>query len=132
MRKILNLLLITIIPFLYIACSGSYTIEDNGSTINLSNDDPFEIQLKGNASTGYSWQVISYDSTIIQQVGDKEYVPNDDKVGSPGMVTFKFKTIGIGETSLILVYKRSWEELSDDDKSFTLKVVVGTMGRIEE
>ena len=118
--------------FLIASCAGPYTMENSGSTINLGNDDPFEVELVGNPSTGYTWQVASFDSTVIKQVGEPEYVTKDDRIGSSGMYTFKFQTIGDGQTRLLMVYKRKWEEHTLHDKTFEMEVVVGTMGRILE
>ncbi len=123
---------ILILSTVLISCAGPYTIENSGSTINLSIDDPFEIELMGNPSTGYSWQVVTLDSTVISRIGDAEFKANDDKIGSAGVYTFKFKTISAGQSNLLLVYKRAWDEHALHDKVFEMKVVVGTMGRILE
>jgi predicted secreted protein len=107
-----------------------YVMEDSGKTINLNMDDPFEVALRANGSTGYEWIIMPYDETVLQQVGDPTFVADDDRIGSGGMQTFHFKTIGEGATTLTMVYKRKWEEPKPDDQTFELKVVCGTMGRI--
>lgn len=132
MKNILTSSLLFLSLLIITSCEGPYTFENSGSTINLSTYDPFEIELEGNASTGYTWQIVSYDSTVIKQVGEKEYKANDDRTGSAGTYTYKFQTIGDGQTTLVLVYKRKWEEHTLHDKTFEMKVVVGTMGRILE
>ncbi len=124
--------ILILVVFLIASCAGPYTMENSGSTVNLGNDDPFEIELNGNPSTGYEWQIVSYDSTVIKQVGKHDYKTSDDRIGSAGLYTFKFQTIGDGQTNLLLVYKRKWEEPTVDDKTFEMKIVVGTMGRILE
>ncbi len=132
MKALVNTMMAFLILLLITSCAGPYTMDNSGSTINLGLDDPFEIQLVSNASTGYSWSVVSYDSTVIQQVGEKSYEADNDKVGSAGLSIFNFKTVGEGETTLTLVYKRNWEEHALHDKTFEMKIVAGTMGRIEE
>ena len=124
-------MLVAIIIFVS-SCAGPFTIEDSGTTVNLGIDDPFEIELQGNASTGFAWQVMPYDSTIIKQVGEREYTANDDRVGSAGTYTYKFQTTAAGQTDLLLVYHRKWEEHKPPVKMFKMKIVVGTMGRILE
>jgi len=114
------------------SCAGPYTIENSGNTVNLSEDDVFEVVLQGNSSTGYTWQVMPYDETVLSQVGDVQYTPKDDKIGSGGTYNYKFKTMADGETDLVIVYKRRFEEPTRDDKKFEMKIVVGTMGRILE
>ncbi len=132
MKNILKTLVLVVLVILISSCAGPFTIDDNGTTVNLGIDDPFEIELVGNASTGYSWQVMPYDSTVIKQVGEPEFKSKDDRVGSAGLITFKFQTIADGQTDLILVYSRKWEENKPPAKTFNMKVVVGTMGRILE
>ena len=132
MKNILKTLVIVVLVIFITSCAGPFTIDDSGTTVNLGIDDPFEIELVGNASTGYSWQVMPYDSTVIKQVGEPEFKSKDDRVGSSGLITFKFQTIADGQTDLILVYSRKWEENKPPAKTFSMKIVVGTMGRILE
>lgn len=96
MKKLLKPIISICIAIFITSCAGPYTIEDSGITVNLTNDDPFEIALEGNASTGYTWQVMLFDSTVIKQVGKSELSSNDGRIGSGGMITFKFQTIGDG------------------------------------
>ncbi|NQU34929.1 MAG: protease inhibitor I42 family protein [Bacteroidetes bacterium] len=132
MKTIFQLTVLLLSGVIVSSCVGPFTIENSGSSVNLGNDDPFEIELSGNPSTGYTWQVVSFDSTVIKQVGDPVYKASSDRIGSAGMYTFKFQTIADGQTNLLLVYKRKWEEHTLHDKTFEMKIVVGTMGRILE
>lgn len=106
-------------------------MKDNGRTIQLPLDTPLEIDLEGNATTGYQWEVASYDSTILQQMHTAKYYSKKDVPGAGGVYTFSFKTIDSGETTLELVYRRPFEKGVDPVKTFTLYVIAGTMGRIE-
>ena len=130
-NTIKSLVLIASMIFI-ISCVEPFTIDDSGSTVNLGIDDPFEIELVGNASTGYIWKVMPYDSTIIKQIGEPGFNSDDDRVGSSGTITFKFQTIAAGQTDLLLVYHRKWEEHKPPARLFKMKIVVGTMGRILE
>lgn len=130
--KELKTILVLIVVLLLNACSGPMTIEDSGKTINLSMDDPFEVVLRSNGSTGYQWVILPYDSSVIEQVGQPEFVADDDRIGSGGDLTFRFKTVGEGSTRLIMIYKRKWEDPDPDNKTFELEIVCGTMGRILE
>ena len=131
-RKIEIFVFVLLFSIFLTSCTKPYTEEDNGRTINLGIYDPFEIELAGNPSTGYIWDVLSYDSTIIKQVGKAEFEPIDDKIGSGGKYTFNFQTIAAGQTTLVLIYYRKFEENVPPAKTFELKVVSGTMGRILE
>tara|TARA_Y100000385_G_scaffold275250_1_gene319402 strand:+ start:6074 stop:6472 length:399 start_codon:yes stop_codon:yes gene_type:complete len=128
--KNLKKIFLSLVVMSLISCAGPYTIKDSGKTVNLGIFDPFQVELHGNSSTGYKWEITAYDSTVIEQIGNVSYKADDDKIGSGGLYTWSFKTIGAGESNLLFVYKRSWEERSADDKTYNLRVVSGTMGRI--
>jgi inhibitor of cysteine peptidase len=130
-QKLIVLFLVLIFSISFYSCSGPYTAEDNGRTIELSIDDPFEIELEGNPTTGYIWDVLSYDSTIIKQIGKADYQPLSDAIGTGGKYTFKFQTITSGSTTLHLIYYKTFEKDILPIKTFGMKVISGTMGRIE-
>ncbi len=133
MKNLIKISLIVVVALFVSSCAGPFTIDDNGKTVNLTTDDPFEIDLAGNASTGYSWKILPYDSAVIKQVGEPVFKSNDGgAVGSGGMITFKFQTIADGQTDLKLIYQRRWEENEPPTRTFEMKIVVGTMGRILE
>ncbi len=126
--------LITLIAFFTMSCTSEpYTSKDNGSTVNLSVDDPFEIQLVTNSSTGYKWQVAQLNNTVIKQIGKPVYeIKEGSAIGASGLVTFKFQTVANGQADLRLEYVRGFEENETPSKTFEIKIVVGTMGRILE
>ncbi len=88
------------------------------------------VELKGNASTGYEWKVMNMDSTVIRQIGQPGFMPSGDEIGSGGTYTFWFKTVSFGETELVIGYVRRFESDEPPEKTFKLKVISGTMGRI--
>ena len=114
------------------SCVKPFSEEDNGTTINLGIDDPFEVELTGNPTTGYIWEVASFEASIIKQIGEARFDPVDGKPGSDGKYTFEFQTIAAGQTSLNLIYHRKFEENEPPAKTFTIEIVAGTMGRILE
>ncbi len=120
MKKV-SYLISPIFFMLFIACSSSYTYKDNGSTIELTEDDPFEIGLKSEASSDYKWQL---DSSLefIKLIGT-ETVKNND-----GVVDYKFnfKALSDGEEVIRLVLTNGITV----NKVFEIRVIIGTMGRI--
>ena len=126
-----NLFIIIVLLAALTGCTNKpFTMEDNGRTIELDLDSPFCVELKGNASNGYSWQVLQMDKDVIRQVGEPGYMPSGDMVGSGGTYTFWFKTVGFGETELVIGYVRRFESDEPPAKTFKLKIISGTMGRI--
>ena len=129
-HKTYTLILVLLFGMFLTSCVKPFTEKDNGTTINLGIDDPFEIELEGNPTTGYIWEVASFEASIIKQIGEARFEPDDGKPGSGGKYTFEFQTIAAGQTSLTLIYHRKFEE--NEPPTFTMEIVAGTMGRILE
>ena len=102
------------------------TDSDNGRQITVKPGDVVTVSLDSNPTTGYSWQVIEIDNTVLIQDGDPEYkqvTGSADLVGAGGTETFRFKATGSGETSLKLGYRRPWENVPPIE-NFSVKIVV--------
>ncbi len=98
--------------------------QDDGRTITLKSGDTLIIELEGNPTTGFSWEVGAVDDAILAAQGDPDYTASETGlVGSGGVFTFTFKAAHKGQTPLQLVYHRSWEEVAPAD-TFDLTVVV--------
>ncbi len=113
------------------SCSNPFTMRDSGRTVEFSLNAQFQIDLVGNPSTGYTWEVSQYDEHVIRMIGEPKFEVEDKKIGSPGVYTFTFETIAPGQTTLEMVYKRKFETGSEATKTFKLDIISGTMGRIE-
>jgi inhibitor of cysteine peptidase len=102
------------------------TIEasDAGKTVSLAVGDTLEVTLEGNPSTGYGWEAVSLDTSILKQVGEPAFTPSSTLVGSAGQMTLRFEAAGSGQTTLHLVYHRSWETGVAPLKSFDVTVQV--------
>jgi uncharacterized repeat protein (TIGR01451 family) len=82
----------------------------DGSSVDLRGDQELVIDLEGNLSTGYAWDVASVDGAVLQRVGQFEFQQYADAVGSAGRQTLRFRASGAGQTGLVLVYRRPWED----------------------
>jgi uncharacterized repeat protein (TIGR01451 family) len=100
---------------------------DNGSTVDLRGDQELVIDLEGNLSTGYLWEVASVNDIFLRQVGQFEFEHYSDGVGSVGRQTLRFRAAGEGRTDLVLAYRRSWENAAP---LRTFSVSVQTAGPI--
>jgi len=108
-----------------------FTKKDNGREVNLPIDDIFEIQLEGNPTTGYRWENVSEKSEAVEQVGEVEYkATGENRMGSGGVFTFKFKANAAGASVLKFIYHRSFEKDVPPAETFEMKIVVGMMGQI--
>ena len=73
--------------------------------------DEWTVRLSANASTGYEWTLQSGTDGSILELVSSEYQDADDAegVGSDGTQVFVFQAVGIGTTSILIYYQRSWE-----------------------
>ena len=100
------------------------TEADNGRLIELNVGDTLEITLPGNPTTGFQWEVSAIDSAILRQVGEPEFEPLSNAVGSGGNVTLRFEAVGTGQTVLKLVHHRPFEENVPPTQTFEVTVTV--------
>jgi inhibitor of cysteine peptidase len=104
----------------------SLTDADNGKQITLQPGDTLTVTLESNPTTGYGWQVMELDQTVLVQDGDPEYKASSGSggsVGAGGTETFRFKAVHSGATALELGYLRSWESVPPIE-TFTIQVGV--------
>lgn len=103
-------------------CKGTFTKDDNGKTINLTEDDPFEIVLEGNANSKFSWVLETKPQfTKLEKPVEKT------KQGTTEIYTFNFRAISDGEEFIRLLYTDG----TNIKKTYKLNVIVGEIGLIE-
>ena len=97
------------------------TTADNGSTVKVGAGGDVLLELRGNPSTGYGWQVTANDDSILLPVAEW-FVPDSDLVGAPGLEKFSFHVMAPGAASLRLVYSRPWETDTPPVQTFAVTV----------
>jgi predicted secreted protein len=89
------------------------TAADNGKTVVVAVGKAFDVVLKGNASTGFQWQLDKIGGTAVQQVGKVDYVLDKNPkrmAGVGGRFVFHFKVTKAAKTNVRLAYYRPWEK----------------------
>lgn len=85
----------------------------------------FIIELPANPTTGYSWYWLineSFDQLPVK-LSRAEYVAEKTGlVGSGGVMKFTFDAHKAGSTSLVVVYKRRWENTDLDRREYEINV----------
>ena len=100
---------------------------DNGSQVILRQGQILAVTLESNPTTGYTWYRVEKQDSILEKFGDSLYFPSeqdDGTVGVGGWEILYFKSINIGQETLELVYRRSWETEVEPIKMFSIDVVV--------
>lgn len=107
--------------------AGNYRIADEKETtvelINARVGEPFTISLPSNPTTGYDWTA-DYDYVLLK-LENASFERDDQKalrVGAGGTSVFVFTPIGAGKTTIYFVYKRSWENIAADTRSFHVAI----------
>jgi len=101
--------------------------KDDGGQVVLEQGQILVVTLESNPSTGYRWEVVEDPNSILEQVGEVEFVPSEQDeeiVGAGGWEIFRFKGVSTGQEILKLVYHRSWETDVEPVNTFSIEVVV--------
>jgi inhibitor of cysteine peptidase len=101
------------------------TQKDNGKTFDLAMGGVLEITLEGNPTTGYSWQVMTGNETVLKQMGEPVFTPESNLIGAPGVEVWKFQAVGAGAVALKLGYKQWWDKAMEPNPTFQVTVNVG-------
>lgn len=102
-----------------------YTEEKLG--IMVTKDHPeFQIKLKSNPSTGYSWYLRDYNESLITPVKRTIIAPETKMMGSPGFEVWTFhvnkKSFVVPQQTLIrMIYARPWDA-NDQSKQLVYRV----------
>ena len=81
----------------------------DGDIVKLAPGDTLIITLDSNPTTGYSWNVVEIDFSILK-AGRTEFRPTSNLLGAPGKEILYFTALRDGETKLVLGYLRPWEK----------------------
>ena len=91
--------------------------------------DSETIELKGNPSTGYTWEAGLSSENIVEISKDVKYLGGEGMVGAPSMFYFTVSSLASGSTILTLEYKRPWEEKEPLEKKI-YNITVDKKGKI--
>ena len=98
--------------------------QDNGGTVTLEVGQQLDISLVANPTTGYQWEIAEGDSAVLKQVGEPVYTTDSTAPGSGGTMTFHFVAATPGQTTLKLIYHRTFEKDTPPLKTFEITAVV--------
>ena len=94
----------------------------NGEAFGVNPGASIVIQLSENPSTGYLWELVSVDEQVVALQNTDFIIGNTELIGSGGVRSYYFQAISVGETSIKLVYQRSWEETAIENFEVLIRV----------
>ncbi len=99
--------------------------DKDDTTIFAKAGEEFTITLDENRTTGYQWSYAVSDEKIVS-ISKDDYVTdeaNKNVEGAGGQRVLTFKANATGNTTINMVYERSWEKNEDDEKlSYEIEV----------
>lgn len=110
-------------------CANHHTVgmEHNDTTVNLKANEVLQIELPGNAGTGFQWRVKEMDDTFFVMLGSHKKIFEKDNpryVGNTYLETWSLKAIKAGSSDIRLLYYRPWEGEEMAEKSLHIKVII--------
>jgi len=102
----------------------SITLADAGRQIALGKGESVAVTLAGNPTTGYQWEVVELDKSIVKPLGDMTFERSGTALGAGGQATWHFQGVRAGQTSLKLVYRRPFEKQAPPTQTFEVQIVV--------
>jgi predicted secreted protein len=107
-----------------VAGSVQLTQKDSGKQVTVSPGGTLEIALDQNASTGYSWQLLSVNDGILRLLSNTP-TGGSPLPGAPSKETFKFQAVGSGLSTVVRIgYKQWWNAQVEPETVFEVIVVV--------
>ncbi len=100
------------------------TVDDAGKQIVLKVGELCAVVLAGNPTTGYQWEVVSLDASIVKQVGAARYEPSGASMGGGGQFTFQFRAMTPGQMPLKLIYQRPFEKDTPPAQIYEVTLIV--------
>jgi inhibitor of cysteine peptidase len=95
--------------------------EDRMETIKARTGEPFNITLDSNPTTGYRWYA-DYDYGLMKLDDQSFEREPSGAIGGGGRETFTFTPQRSGETRISMVYRRPWENIAADLRSFQVLI----------
>lgn len=129
----IGLLFILLLSFLLIPCAQpeprpskevSILWSEIDQAVGLEVGDILEVVLPANPSTGYIWEAGFYNQSVLKPYGEPEFSSTSTNFGAEESQKLPFAAIGEGETELVLLYQRSFENKAVDQQAFQVYVIV--------
>lgn len=108
----------------YRAAMGAYNETANGTTVDVAKGDIVGISLRGNPTTGYSWNAtLSPGLTLLNDTYTVD-PHSEGMVGVGGTYLWLVRADATGDQTFSTVYKRPWENATGTEETFSLTLKV--------
>jgi predicted secreted protein len=90
--------------------------------LTVSAGETFMVEMEDISTTGYTWRVNGFDTTVVASKGDS--VKPGAAPGASGLRTFLFQAVAPGQTKLSFELRRSWEKDAKPARQSDVQVTV--------
>lgn len=115
---LLGLLMFAVLPAT--AATIDLTEKDNGAVMKVQPGDQIKITVRGNPTTGYTWELAAIRVDVLEPGLEPEYIRDSTLTGAGGRFIFRFTARGQGVAKVILAYLRTWEKDVPPVKTFEM------------
>ena len=95
---------------------------NNNETVTLPTGSKIIISLAENPTTGYSWNVTS--ARGLSYVNDTFFEPETGLVGAGGVHEWQYLAAEKGTAEFSAIYKRSWENVTENETTFAMAFTI--------
>jgi len=102
----------------------TFTGANDGTTVDVGGLSNFAIQLEENPTTGYMWNATLSPGLTLISTDYRENAHPERMVGVGGTRTWIIHASENGARKFTAVYRRSWEQTTGGEKTYTLTINV--------
>lgn len=101
---------------------------DSGRQLSVRERDEIIVRLDEYASTGFSWERVGGDETVVRAMDDSFIAPDeeDDEAGAPGQRCISYRATSPGRTDILIELRQPWNPVVSADR-FEVEVEVNGM-----
>ena len=136
--RILVVAALIVLVMSFVSCSGSALMinidvscdqfeqrsPDLENEFDIEVGDKIKAKLCANPTTGYSWDYVLPDESVMKFESHEYMGPDTDLVGASGTDVWIFKAVKAGEAVIKMEYSRPWENGTETERTYTMDVTV--------
>lgn len=96
------------------------TYQEEEEEITARAGETFVIEIEGNPTTGYLWELAEGDEHF--RLIEKDYAQPGSGIGTATKERFVIKAVKTGSTTLAFKHRRPWETEVLDTRTFRLRI----------
>jgi inhibitor of cysteine peptidase len=102
----------------------AFTENDNGRTVTMPEGTEFRVSLKGNPTTGYSWNATLSTGLELLDSNFTTDAHAEGMVGVGGVFFWDIRAMEKGTQEFSAMYMRPWEPVTGGEDTFSMTCIV--------